>query len=270
MLAASHQVLAHRTGIHGLVAMSLASDRTFPRHSHDQYGIGVVTTGGQRSWSDIGRVDAVAGDIITVNPGEVHDGAPLGGTRRTWHMLYFDPALVRQYVGEPASPIAMTCPALNDSLLLTLMQQLFSRLVTGSGDILSLEESSCQLLGAAFTRHGSRRLDSLHDAKGNIARVRQRLDDAPQQAVTLSELAEMAGLSRYQLLRSFSRTLGITPHAYQLQRRVSMARQLIANGSSLSQAALDAGFADQSHMSRAFNRQLGLSPGRYRYALSQP
>ena len=265
-----HHVIAHATGIRGLVAMSLASDRVFPRHSHDQYGIGVVTTGGQRSWSDIGRVDAVAGDIITVNPGEVHDGAPLGGTRRTWHMLYFDPALVRQYVGEPASPIAMTCPALNDSLLLTLMQQLFSRLVTGSGDILSLEESSCQLLGAAFTRHGSRRLDSLHFAKGNIARVRQRLDDAPQQAVTLSELAEMAGLSRYQLLRSFSRTLGITPHAYQLQRRVSMARQLIANGRSLSQAALDAGFADQSHMSRAFNRQLGLSPGRYRYALSQP
>lgn len=262
-----HHVAAHAMGVDGLMAMSLASDRTFPRHSHDQYGIGLIVAGGQRSWSGVGRVEAVAGDIITVNPGEVHDGAPLGGTRRTWHMLYFDTDLVRQVIDGPDAPIEMSRPALNDPLLLELMKQLFRRLAVTPDDLLGLEEHCCQLLGAAFSRHGSRRLDTLHGATGNVARVRQRLDDAPQQAVTLSELAEMASLSRYQLLRSFSRTLGITPHAYQLQRRVLMARHLIANGHSLSQAALEAGFSDQSHMSRAFSRQLGLSPGRYRRAL---
>ncbi|WP_232090503.1 LysE family transporter [Billgrantia diversa] len=48
------------------MALSLASTRVFPRHSHDQYGIGLIAAGGQRSWSGIGRVDAMAGDIITV------------------------------------------------------------------------------------------------------------------------------------------------------------------------------------------------------------
>ncbi|NIC04934.1 AraC family transcriptional regulator [Halomonas sp. DX6] len=250
--------------------MSLASDRAFPRHSHDQYGIGLIAAGGQRSWSGIGQVDAVAGDIITVNPGEVHDGAPLRGTRRAWHMLYFDPVLVRQYIDGPDAPIEMARPALNDPLLLGLMRQLFHRLAAAPGNNLDLEERCCQLLGAAFSRHGSRRLDLTPCFPGNIARVRQRLDDAPQQAVTLGELADMAGLSRYQLLRSFSRALGITPHAYLLQRRVLMVRHLIASGHSLSHAALEAGFSDQSHMSRAFSRQFGLSPGRYRRALCPP
>ncbi|WP_242597191.1 helix-turn-helix transcriptional regulator [Billgrantia sulfidoxydans] len=263
-----YNVIAHATGIEGLVAMSLASDRAFPRHSHDQYGIGVIATGGQRSWSGVGQVEALAGDLITVNPGEMHDGVPLGGTRRAWHMLYFDPPLVRQLVGGPDSPMEMTRPTLNDPLLLGLMHQLFRRLDAVPGDELGLEESCCQLIGAAFSRHGSRRFDP--GFPDNIARVRERLDDAPQQAVTLSELAELAGLSRFQLLRGFSRALGITPHAYLLQRRVLLARRLIATGQALSQAALEAGFSDQSHMSRAFSRQFGLSPGRYRHALRQP
>lgn len=263
----SHQVVAHITGVDGLVAMSLDSSRTFPRHTHDQFGIGLIATGGQRSWSGVGRVDAVAGDVITVNPGEVHDGAPLGGTRRAWHMCYFDPDLVQQVIGGPDAPNELTRPTLDDPLLVELMRQCFQRLTVTPGDTLDLEERCCQLLGAAFSRHGSRRLDLPPGSPGNIARVRQRLDDAPQQAMALGELADMAGLSRYQLLRSFSRALGITPHAYLLQRRVLMARRLIASGHSLSQAALEAGFSDQSHMSRAFSRQFGLSPGRYRRAV---
>ncbi|MFQ3786414.1 helix-turn-helix domain-containing protein [Halomonas sp. A29] len=261
-----HHVAAHATGIDGLMAMSLVSGRAFPRHTHDQYGLGLITAGGQRSWSGVGRVDAVAGDIITVNPGEVHDGAPLAGTRRAWHMFYFDPDLVQQSIGDHHASTELTRPALHDPLLHGLMRQLFQRLAGAPGDTLDLEERYCQLLGTAFSRHGSRRLDTAEDSMGNIAKVRQRLDDAPQLAITLRELADMAGLSRYQLLRSFTRALGITPHAYLLQRRVLLARRLIASGQPLSQTALDAGFSDQSHMSRAFSRQFGLSPGRYRRA----
>ena len=59
-------------------AVSLKSARQFPRHSHDQFGIGVINSGGHRSWSGIGWVEAVCGDIIMVNPGEMHDGSSLG------------------------------------------------------------------------------------------------------------------------------------------------------------------------------------------------
>ncbi|WP_224262978.1 AraC family ligand binding domain-containing protein [Klebsiella oxytoca] len=58
----------------GLEAISLATDQRFPRHSHDQFGIGIFTQGAQRSWSHLGKIEAAAGDIIMVNPGEMHDG----------------------------------------------------------------------------------------------------------------------------------------------------------------------------------------------------
>ena len=267
MLERQHHVTAYVTGLAGLVAMRLASCRAFPRHSHDQYGIGLIVSGGHRSWSGVGRVDALAGDVITVNPGEMHDGVPIDGTCRGWHMLYFDPALVHQAVGDTLAGAELTRPALNDPLLRRLMNELFDQLTATPEETLAVEERSCKLLGAAFSRHGSRTLGDVPGIPATIAKVRQRLDDAPQLAVSLGELADMAGLSRYQLLRSFARALGITPHAYLVQRRVQIARHLIAGGHSLSQAALAAGFSDQSHMSRAFNRQLGLTPGRYRRAM---
>jgi AraC-like DNA-binding protein len=101
-----------------------------------------------------------------------------------------------------------------------------------------------------------------------VTRAVRLLDDAPARPVTLAELAALSGVSRFQLLRGFVREVGITPHAYLVQRRVRLARRLLARGLPLAEAAIEAGFCDQSHMTRAFVRQLGVTPGRYRAALA--
>lgn len=81
--------------------------------------------------------------------------------------------------------------------------------------------------------------------------------------MSLNDLARLCGISRFQVLRGFARETGLTPHAYLVQRRLQMARRLIAQGMDLAEAAASSGFADQSHMTRAFVRTYGLSPGRY-------
>ena len=73
----------------------------------------------------------------------------------------------------------------------------------------------------------------------------------------------MAGLSRYQTVRGFARLTGLTPHAYVMQRRLGTARSLIRHGSTLADAAIEAGFADQSHMHRIFVAHHGFTPGAY-------
>jgi quercetin dioxygenase-like cupin family protein len=62
-------------------AVEARSRHAFPRHTHDSYGIGLIVRGAQRSWSGRGTVEAGRGNIITCNPGEVHDGVPIGDTR---------------------------------------------------------------------------------------------------------------------------------------------------------------------------------------------
>jgi AraC-like DNA-binding protein len=94
------------------------------------------------------------------------------------------------------------------------------------------------------------------------------LDAAPEVPTSLAELAGLSGVSRFQLLRGFAREIGTTPHAYLVQHKVRLARRLLATGRSPADAALQAGFADQSHMTRAFVRQFGITPGRYKAAIT--
>jgi quercetin dioxygenase-like cupin family protein len=93
----AQQCILHSVDVagRGVVAVKARSGKTFARHTHEDYGIGILLAGAQRSWSGRGTVEAGVGDLITVNPGEVHDGAPIGGSR-TWAMLYLTPEKVSE------------------------------------------------------------------------------------------------------------------------------------------------------------------------------
>ncbi len=247
--------------------MTLVSGEDFPRHSHDQFGIGLIDVGGHRSWSAVGQVEAGAGNVIMVNPGELHDGASIDGRVRAWRMLYFEPALVlREVQDDIGREIEIVRPAVYDPILARLFSLLFSTATAPTTDRLPADEGCVRLLSHALRQHGSRRPIS-SGVSPNVAKARQRLDDAPENPVSLAELAALAGVSRFQLLRGFAREVGTTPYAYLMQRRVCYARQLLVAGRSLSAAATEAGFVDQSHMTRAFTRQFGISPARYKAAL---
>src|ERR1700682_1741471 len=100
MASRIHRAKQYRSVIPGIAPMMFASNHHFPRHSHDQFGAGVITSGGQRSWSGVGTVRASAGDVIMVNPGEMHDGAPLDGAVREWRIIYLNPAVVAREADE--------------------------------------------------------------------------------------------------------------------------------------------------------------------------
>ena len=267
MLKRVHHVLQHRTGIAGVEAMTMMTAHTFPRHSHDQFGIGVMTMGAQRSWSSLGKVESRQGDIIMVNPGEIHDGVPMGSVRG-WHMVYFDPGLVmREVAGEINTAAFEIRPVAQDPQLGGEILRFFRELTTPDLDHFGREEALLCFLVRALHRHGMEGPRAVKK-KPSTARAMQRLEDASESPVSLAALAELCGMSRFQLLRGFSRDMGVTPHAYLIQLRVRKARRLLATGKSPVDAALLTGFADQSHMTRAFVRQFGVTPGRYQAAIA--
>ena len=94
----------------------------------------------------------------------------------------------------------------------------------------------------------------------------ERLADDAARVPSLADLAQLTGLSRYQVLRRFERAYGLPPHAWLLRRRAERARVLIRDGATLAKAALETGFSDQSHMTRVFARQFGFNPGAWRRA----
>lgn len=94
--------------------------------------------------------------------------------------------------------------------------------------------------------------------------VFERLADELAGAVSLGELAALAGCDRYRLIRRFRAATGLTPHAWQLNRRINRARLLLREGIGLAEVAYRLGFADQSHFQRVFKAHVGATPGRYR------
>lgn len=251
----------------GVEAVSIRSNRQFPRHAHDDYGLGVLDSGAHTTWSGVGQVEAVVNDVIAVNPGEMHDGAPIGGGMRAWRMVYLDPALVDTELSDETNrPLEIVRPVVKDEVLRAVLNRFFKVISSDTRSPLLVEEALLAVLIWAFRHHSARSSREL-TTPPTIARARQWLDDAPASSISLADLADAAGISRFQLLRGFSSELGVTPHAYLIQRRVRLARQLIGYGRSLSEAAAESGFADQSHMTRAFVRQLGVTPACYRAAI---
>ena len=101
LVASHHRAVMLPPCLVGVEAVSLVSARAFPRHAHDQFGLGVVREGGHASWSGLGPVEAGPDEVIAVSPAEMHDGAPVGGAR-AWDMLYVAPETVARLAGPEA------------------------------------------------------------------------------------------------------------------------------------------------------------------------
>jgi len=101
-----------------------------------------------------------------------------------------------------------------------------------------------------------------------VAHVVDYIEACIDQDLRLGSLAQVAGMSTYHFARGFKETLGISPHAYVLSRRLRRAEQLLRHGGgSLVDVAAACGFASQAHFTTAFQRDVGVTPGRFRQSV---
>lgn len=95
-------------------------------------------------------------------------------------------------------------------------------------------------------------------------RVRDHIEAHLEGALRLSDLAEVAGLSAFHFLRCFTESFGVAPHAYVRRRRVERAARLLRDGCAIAQVAAASGFSSQSHLTRAFRSDAGVTPATLR------
>ena len=101
-----------------------------------------------------------------------------------------------------------------------------------------------------------------------LRRLCEQIHAAPGQAWPLARMAQIAGMGLTALHGAFKRQFGLTPGQWLQQQRLQWAqRQLVEGRQSLAQIAQQAGFSDQSALTRAMRRSQGITPGRYRRSL---
>ncbi len=126
----------------------------------------------------------------------------------------------------------------------------------------SLTEFVCDTVGVPAIRAESP--SALEATYRRLEPVLDMLRGEESGVVSLATLAEQAGMSRYQLIRAFRATTGMTPHAWHLNHRINLAREHLCAGADLARLAHSLGFADQSHFQRMFKAHAGVTPRRYR------
>ncbi len=96
-----------------------------------------------------------------------------------------------------------------------------------------------------------------------LVRAVEYIQDQLDSDLTVSGIAQAVGLSPHHFTRLFKKSTGQTPYEYVVDARVRKAKQLLTTGKfTISEAAFQVGFADQSHLTRQFKRVFGLPPKR--------
>lgn len=260
-------------------------------HSHPSVSIGGVDRGRSLFSRPGGAVHPLrAGSLVVVPAGVVHACNPAPGEAWSYQMLHLDARWWDRLRAECG-----LAPG-GEDLLVHAGDNLGSEggedlLADGGGNVpadgkvptlyrafdalntqlfapdVALEDKEAALIdflvGALWPAQGATRFDA-PTAPRALEPLLRELADGEGPLPDLTELARRVGLSRFQLIRHFSRHTGLTPHAWLLNQRVGRSRDLLRGGAPLADLACRLGFADQSHFQRVFKAHVGVTPHRYR------
>jgi AraC-like DNA-binding protein len=237
--------------------------RAFAPHRHDTYAIGMTLAGVQTFGYRGEQRHCLPGQCHILHPDELHDGAAGTEDGFAYRILYVDPGLVQAALGgRPlpfvANPVIDLAPRQRHALSAAweiedpIDEVARAEIIVAVADILRAAGSD--------PATPSLRLPGL-------LRVRALIAACPAERHSLAALERVAGLDRWSLARQFRQAFGTSPSRFRTMRQLDCVRHSIKSGAGLADAALAAGFADQSHMSRQFKRAYGLTPARWQAAL---
>jgi AraC-like DNA-binding protein len=237
----------------------------YHKHRHDTYAICLTTIGVQlfdyRGAAEI----SMPGQVVVLHPDELHDGRAGTEAGFGYRILYVEPALIFEAVqalcGRPGWLPFVRTPVVMNSRLSAVITSAFQ----SSREPLAIDSLVVQLAEGLMEADSSCKQASIsrHLDMAALERARQFLDAQKTRVVRSAELEAVTGLTRYDLARQFRLLCGTSPYRYLLMRRLDVAREQIARRRPLADVALEAGFADQAHLTRAFKRAYGVTPARY-------
>lgn len=229
-------------------------------HRHDTYAIGRTLSGVQSFQYRGQERHSLPGRTIVLHPDEAHDGQAGTDDGFQYRMIYVEPALIQQILG--GRPLPFIKDGISSDPRLYAATNALLQSMDSPIDALEEDDALFDLAHALSAASG------VSTGKQNFdyaaaERARQFIHSAIDRTITLDELAAQSGRDRWSLSRDFRLLFGTSPYRYLTMRRIDLVRSMLMYGESLVDAALIAGFVDQSHMTRHFSKTYGLSPSRW-------
>lgn len=237
----------------------------YPPHIHEEYSIGLMLKGTETHICRGTSRTALPGSLILINAEEVHSNKSL---KTEYRVIKIRPETLSRIAFEVAERNVETAyfpdSVVKDSLIFRRLLNLHLKLEQNASP-LEQESEFISTIGLLLRRQNKNFPAPKPVGKEPyyIESARNYLKSRFAENVSLAELNAITNLSPFYLLRVFHKQVGVPPHEYQTQVRIAHARKLLRRGHSISEAALETGFFDQSHLSRNFKRIVGVTPGQY-------
>jgi AraC-like DNA-binding protein len=244
---------------------------TFQKHLHETYAIAAVEQGSCRFLYRQSTKIVGPESVVLINPGEVHACNPQAPSDWGYRMLYVDVALIRAIaagLNAKTGDLPYFAPEVVTNAIVYQMLWRLSAALLESDNLLEQDSRLYAALSELVLHYSDHRVAAHGPQKPYkpIQRAYTYLMDNLTQNVTLAQLADVAGLSAYHLLRVFHAHFGLPPHAFQLQQRINVAKRMLADRVAVIQVASELGFTDQSHFTKKFKVFVGATPRQYQDA----
>ena len=238
----------------------------FPNHFHDYYVIGFIESG-ERCLSCKNREYTIEpGDLLLFNPRDNHTCEQINGGTLDYRCINVPPETMSkaafEITGKEYLPY-FAPPVVFHSELVPLLRELHMIIMEEERGFRK-EEIFFFLLEQLIKEFSEEGIEpSLAEENRETRIICNFLEENYMKNITLDELSELTGLSKYYLLRSFTKQKGISPYRYLETIRIDRAKKLLEKGVLPIEAALQTGFADQSHFSNFFKKFIGLTLKQY-------
>ena len=238
----------------------------YPPHSHEAFVVAVTETGGSIIKSRGQIEEAHTSTLFIFNPTEPHAGWMGRSQRWRYRSFYLTQSAIRHLehtLGIERVPYFLQ-NRFQDLDLIEAFLTLHRGLEAG-GDRLLEGELFAGNFGRLFRRHGSGgdRIETGSRDDGRLRRVIDIMRARHAESLGLEELAAEIGLTAFQLIGLFKRTVGLTPHSYLTQIRLNAACRRLRLGEPIVDVALSCGFYDQSALTKHFKRYYGITPRQF-------
>lgn len=244
------------------IRTTLGSLMPYDAHFHTKFSVGIILEGQTRFFLDGQEHIARKGDIVLIAPRRVHSCNPVNGQARGYHMLFFDDTWFMENVTLPLwgkREVSITEPAITDPALFSEGLRLVAAVRSGAAETVMFSS----WLSSVLSRAGAMPQPESTPPDGNSeAEMFPGPDDLA--SCTISGLASKANMRRESYSRFVRRKTGLPPQSYLHCLRIEKGRFLLRQGKTISEAALETGYADQSHFHRMFVRIVCATPGSYR------
>ncbi len=241
---------------------------SFARHYHHTFALGATARGAGAFYYRGGERTTPPGSVIVIAPGEMHTGRPVGESGWAYRLFYPGPEMLRRAAEEldarPRGVPRFRRGVVEDPDLARRVLR-FHAAGVGAASPMERETALMEVLTLLIRRHADGRTTLRPPGRERraVRLVKEYIEARFAKRIHLADLAGVAGLSPFHLVRTFQREVGLPPHAYLTQVRVERAKGMIAEGTPLVAVACAVGFADQSHLTRSFRRIVGVTPGHF-------